>query len=104
MVVIPLARTRRRAKPTQTHPPDRPVPTQGKFRAPSGRPGLMTGSMRLHRLVLASGQLRAIVVFTGELVDVDGSRVGVGSRRALVSAEFVRSPSGISPTTTAWRS
>jgi hypothetical protein len=58
----------------------------------------MTGSMRLHRLVLASGRLRAIVVFTGDLFDADDSHVGVGSRRMVVSAEIVRSASGITVT------
>ena len=69
---------------------------RGTFQAPSGRPGTMTGSMRLHRLVLESGRLRAIGVFTGELFDADGSRVGVGSRRTIVPVDIFRSASGIS--------
>jgi hypothetical protein len=56
----------------------------------------MTGSMRLYRLVLASGRLSAIAVFTGELFDADGSKVGVGSRRSLVPVEIVHSGSGTS--------
>lgn len=96
MVVIPLARGRRTAKPKSVHPLSRAVPICGTFQSPSGRPGRMTGLMRLHRLVLAPGRLRAIVVFTGELFDADGSRVGVGSRRTIVLAEIVRSASGIS--------
>jgi hypothetical protein len=55
----------------------------------------MSGVMRLHRLLIAAGRLRAVVFFTGELLDSDGSRVGVGSRRAVVPAEIVRSSSGI---------
>jgi len=94
VVVIPIARGRRPVKRPFTH--NRPEPTHGIFRAPSGRPGAMTGSMRLRRLLVGSGPLRALVVFTGELVDADGSRVGVGSRRAVVPAEVTRSANGIS--------
>jgi hypothetical protein len=56
----------------------------------------MTGSMRLYRLVLASGRLSAIGVVTGELFDADGSKVGVGSRRSLVPVEIDQSESGTS--------
>jgi hypothetical protein len=55
----------------------------------------MSGLVRLHRLVLESGRLRAIAVFTGELLDSDGSRVGVGSRRTSIPADVVRSATGI---------
>lgn len=55
----------------------------------------MSGLMRLHRLVLESGRLRAVAVFTGELLDADGSRVGVGSRRTNIPADVVRSATGI---------
>jgi hypothetical protein len=93
--VIPLTRGRRSDKPDTLHPLNRSVPIRGTFRAPSGRPGSMSGVMRLHRLVIAAGRLRAVVFFTGELLDSDGSRVGVGSRRAVVPAEIARSSSGI---------
>jgi hypothetical protein len=56
----------------------------------------MTGSMRIYRLVLASGRLAALAVFTGELLDADGSKVGVGSRRTVVPADINRSGSGTS--------
>jgi hypothetical protein len=95
VVVIPLERERRRAKPTVVHQMSRPAPMRGTFRAPSGRWGTMSGLMRLHRLVLESGRLRAVAVFTGELLDADGSRVGVGSRRAIVPAELIRSATEI---------
>jgi hypothetical protein len=90
VVVIPLARGGRRARTRQAHPLNRPEPIRGTFQAPSGRPGTMTGLMRLHRFVLASGRLRAVVVVTGELFDADGSRVGVGSRRKVVPVEIDR--------------
>lgn len=96
MAVIPITRGRRRANRTLTPTLNRSAQTHGTFRAPSGRQGAMTGSMRLDRLVLASGRLRAIAVFTGELVDADGSRVGVGSRRAVAPADIVRSANGMS--------
>jgi hypothetical protein len=56
----------------------------------------MTGSMRVYRLVLASGRLSAIAVFTGELFDADGSKVGIGSRRSLVPVEIAQSDGGTS--------
>ena len=95
MVVIPLERARRRAKPTFAHPLNRPAPIRGTFQAPSGRPGTMTGLLRLHRLVQRGDRLQGIVFFTGDLSDGDGSHVGVASRRMIVSAEIVRSASGI---------
>ena len=96
MVVIPFARGRRRAKHTCVSPLSRTAAMRGSFQAPSGRAGTMTGWMRLRRFVLESGRLRALAVFTGELFDVDGSRVGIGSRRMLVPVEMVRSKRGIS--------
>ena len=98
MVAIPLARGRRRARPDFAHPRNRPVATRGTFRGPSGRLGTMSGSMRLHRLALVSGRVRAVGVFTGELFDADGSCVGVDSRRAVAPADVVRSAAGISVT------
>ena len=74
MVVIPLTR-RRRVRPDSVNLPHRPAPIRGSFSAPSGGPGTMSGSMRLHRLVLVSGRVRAVGVFTGELFDRDGSRI-----------------------------
>ena len=58
----------------------------------------MSGSMRLHRLALVSGRVRAVGVFTGELFDADGSCVGVDSRRAVAPADVVRSAARISVT------
>ena len=56
----------------------------GSFRSPSGRAGTFTGSYRLEHLVSERGQLLAAGVFTGELVDVDGCRIGRAARRRTV--------------------
>jgi hypothetical protein len=63
--------------------PDLPpsIPISGTFRAPSGRRGTMTGSLRLEHVRLASEQSWADAVFTGELFDDDGQRLGSCSRR-----------------------
>jgi len=98
VVATPRARGRRRANPDFAHPQNRPAATRGTFRAPNGRLGTMSGSMRLHRLALVSGRVRAVGVFTGELFDSDGSSVGVGSRRTVAPADVVRSAAGISVT------
>jgi hypothetical protein len=79
MTVTPLhAHPRRRTRPVAT---PRPVAVAGSFSAPSGSAGTFRGSYRLERLVSEHGQTAAAGVFTGELVDADGSVVGTGSRR-----------------------
>ena len=67
----------------------REAAVQGTFRSPSGRAGTMRGWMRFGRFVTAGGQLCAAGVITGELIDADGSVVGVGSRRRLAPAVIV---------------
>ena len=80
---------------------DRPagghVPVVGSFRSPSGRTGRMEGSLRVHRLVVVPRGAFVSGVFTGELRDVDGSLVGVDSRRATAAADLVREPGGFAP-------
>ncbi len=61
----------------------------GSFGSPSGRAGTFTGSYRLERFVSQYGQLAAAGVFTGELTDADGSRVGMGARRQTSAVEIV---------------
>jgi hypothetical protein len=51
----------------------------------------MTGSLRLERFHVISDRLYAAGVFTGELLDSDGTTIGVGSRRRTVPAEIARS-------------
>lgn len=60
----------------------------GAFRSPSGRVGSFSGAYRLDRFVEQYGQLAASGVFTGELTDADGTRVGVGSRRHTAAVEL----------------
>lgn len=69
------------------------VAVTGSFRSPSGRAGTFTGCYRLERIVsrsgARSGEMAAAGVFTGELTDADGSRIGIGSRRQTAAVEFV---------------
>ena len=74
-----------------------PVPVVGSFRSPSGRTGRMEGFLRVHRLVIAPRGAFVSGVFTGELRDVDGSLVGVDSRRATAAADLVRERGGLAP-------
>jgi len=46
----------------------------------------MTGTLRLQRLSVTAQGTSVEGVFTGELFDADGSRVGTGSRRQSVPA------------------
>jgi hypothetical protein len=68
---------------------------QGSFRSPRGGAGTMTGWLRLGGFVVVSGQLCAAGVFTGELLDADGTTIGVGSRRRTAPVEIARTDEGI---------
>ena len=57
----------------------------------------MEGFLRAHRLVIAPRGAFVSGVFTGELRDVDGSLVGVDSRRATAAADLVRERGGFAP-------
>ncbi len=96
MVVIPIARGPSTGRAHADAPTEPAGAHAWKFSCPEWTAGRDDGVDASPPLVLGSGQLRAIVVFTGELVDADGTRVGVGSRRAIVPAEIVRSANGIS--------
>jgi hypothetical protein len=85
---------------TDARPPARPpfahaTAVRGSFRSPKGKVGAMSGWLRLDRFVVAAEGLRAAGVFTGELVDADGTLVGIGSCRKTVPAEITRSEAGI---------
>lgn len=62
----------------------------GSFTSPSGSAGTFTGTYRFERLVDQFGHPAAAGVFTGELVDAQRDRIGVGSRRH--TAAVVLSP------------
>jgi hypothetical protein len=71
------------------------IPLLGSFRSPSGRTGTMTGSVRLESAgTSADNHLWVQGVFTGELVDADGSHIGVTSRRKVVPARIARDLQG----------
>jgi hypothetical protein len=57
--------------------------------------GTMTGSLRLDRFVMAADGLYAAGVFTGELIDADGTPIGMGSCRKAVPAAISRGGAGI---------
>ena len=88
---------RPRLRATSDDPCDTPVRIAGTFPSPTGRTGRMEGSLRLHRLVIGPRGVFVTGVFTGELRDVDGSLVGVDSRRATAAADLVRERAGIAP-------
>lgn len=62
------------------------TPIHGTFRSPRGLAGSMHGSLRLERVGVEAGRLRVAGVFTGELLDADGTSIGVGSRRQVAPA------------------
>lgn len=74
------------------------APVRGTFRSPKGKAGTMTGWLRLDRFVLVADELHAAGVFAGELVDADGTFIGMGSCRKAVPAAITRSDRGITAT------
>ena len=88
---------RPRSRPVPERSAPVPVPVAGSFRSPSGRTGRMEGFLRAHRLMIAPRGAFVSGVFTGELRDVDGSVVGVDSRRATAAADLVRERGGFAP-------
>ena len=88
---------------TDAEPPARPSLThatavRGTFRSPKGKVGAMSGWLRLDRFVVAAEGLQAAGVFTGELIDGDGTLIGVGSRRKTVPASISHAERGIMAT------
>lgn len=66
-----------------------PVRIRGSFQSPSGRTGTMEGSFRCERVVHRAGELAAEGMFSGTLVEVDGTRIGSASRWQAVPARTV---------------
>ena len=62
----------------------------GTFRSPRGRSGEMHGILRVAELRQAPSGVRLEGVFTAELREADGTRIGVDSRRTTVAPELVR--------------
>ena len=93
MTVLPFPadRTSLPAPPAPTPPSTLAADgeVRGAFSAPSGARGVFTGNYRMERLRSEFGQLTAAGVMTGELVDVDGTPVALGSRRHTAAAELV---------------
>lgn len=82
-----------RPRPRSTssgHRADAPVPVTGRFRSPRGRTGRLEGTLRLRRLVIVPRGAFVTGVVTGELLDADGSLVGVDSRRVTLPVDLVR--------------
>ena len=73
---------------------EREATIEGTFQSPTGRVGVMSGRLRLERFVAEADRLCAAGVFTGELYDADGTRIGVGSCRRSAPAEIRRGTEG----------
>ena len=86
MTVIPLLPRGRRPYVRRDGGALRSTPIRGTFTSPSGRLGTMSGSHRVERLTETGAGWWARGVFSGELLDADGARVGTGSRRQTVLA------------------
>ena len=69
----------------------------GRFRSPRGRSGVMTGFLRVQRLVLAPRGALLTGVFTGQLRDADASLIGVDSRRVTAPVDLVHDDDGYIP-------
>ena len=91
MSLIPSPQRPVNEEPASARPLNREARIHGTFRSASGGLGTMTGWLRLERLHLVSDRLCVGGVFTGELVDSNGTTIGAGSRREIVPAEIVRS-------------
>jgi len=55
----------------------------------------MSGWFRLGRFIAVSDRLYAVGVFSGELLDENGSWVGTGSRRQTAPADITPTPHGL---------
>jgi len=89
-----VAEPRRYDVPTEMQPAP-PAAATGRFAASSGKTGAFTGTYRLERFVSQFGQLAAVGVFAGALVDADGAEIGVGSRQQTVAVEVTEGPAGV---------
>jgi hypothetical protein len=87
MTVIPFAI--RRSHSGGGSPMAAQTAATGTFCSPSGRAGTFTGAFRFERFVSRSGRMAVAGVFTGVLVDADGSRIGMGSRRCTAAVEVI---------------
>jgi hypothetical protein len=91
MPVSPFPHRQRNGEPAPVRSPNRKARIRGTFRSPSRGLGTMTGWMRLERFHVVSDRLCAAGVFTGELLDSDGTTIALCSRRRTVPAELTRS-------------
>ena len=91
MSVIQFPQRHKDGAPAPVRSPHREARIHGTFRSPRGGLGTMTGWMRLDRFQVVSDRLCAAGVFTGELLDSEGTTLGVCSRRRTVPAEITRS-------------
>ncbi len=95
MSVIALHRPAHHRLPGPLVPGKGTARIQGSFRSPRGGAGTMTGWLRLGGFVMVSGRLCIAGVFTGELVDADGTTIGIASRRRTAPVGITRIPEGL---------
>jgi hypothetical protein len=88
---------RPRRSPEEPAPDGDGTPLTGTFRSPRGDEGVMTGHLRLQRLVLAPRGAFVTGVFTGELREPDGTLIGRDSKRTTAPADLVRDELGLHP-------
>ena len=98
MTVLPFAHPRREradAAAAGSLPAASAAPElRGTFLPPRGGSGTFTGTYRLERLVDEYGQTAAAGVVTGELMDAEGMRIGMGSRRLTAAAAIGQGADG----------
>lgn len=90
MSVIPFPPPSGRPHPPPTADAPLEARVEGTFRSPRGRTGRMTGLVRLERFSASDSRLAAVAVVSGELLEPDGTTIGVGSRRVALPASLAR--------------
>jgi len=79
------------------------APFTGTFCTPLGRLATVEGHLRVQRLVLVPSGLFVTGVFVAELLEPDGTFIGIDSRRATVPADLVRRGDCLQPVVRATR-
>lgn len=94
MTVITFAERAVRSEASADPQPAAVAAVTGSLASPGGGAGRFMGSFRLERFLSRAGTLSASGVFTGELTDADGSRIGMGSHRRTVAVVVVPDGTG----------
>lgn len=88
MTVLPFA-PRSRPRPAGAGPGPTPAtPVRGTFASPRGGTGSFRGAYLLEHLLPGAGHVAVRGVFTGELTDGNGERVGIAARRRTTPVDL----------------